>query len=84
MALQRALTVDNVLAKKYKLIDFTGEWYEAFDKPEMGGVWFVWGNSGNGKTSFIIQMIKELSKFDKVLVNSREEGTRHTLQKSLI
>jgi len=84
MALQRALTVDNVLAKKYKLIDFTGEWYDAFDKPEMSGVWFVWGNSGNGKTSFLIQMIKELAKFDKVLVNSREEGTRHTLQKSLI
>lgn len=84
MALQRALTVDNVLAKKYKLINFTGEWYEAFDKPEMSGVWFVWGNSGNGKTSFIIQMIKELAKFDKVLINSREEGTRHTLQKSLI
>ena len=84
MALKRALTVQNILDKKYKLFDFTDKWFDAFDRPEMEGVWFIWGNSGNGKTSFVIQLIKELAKFDKVLLNSREEGTRHTLKKSLI
>ena len=84
MALKRALTVQNILDKKYKLFDFTGKWFDAFDKPEMTGVWFIWGNSGNGKTSFVIQLIKELANFDKVLLNSREEGTRHTLKKSLL
>ena len=84
MALKRALTVQNILDKKYKLIDFTGAWYDAFKKPEMTGVWFIWGNSGNGKTSFVIQLIKELAKFDNVLLNSREEGTKHTMQENLI
>jgi hypothetical protein len=84
MALKRALTVKNILDKKYKLFDFTGAWYDAFRKPEMTGVWFIWGNSGNGKTSFVIQMIKELARFDNVLLNSREEGTKHTMQENLI
>lgn len=84
MAIKRALTVQNILDKKYKLFDFQGAWYDAFRKPEMTGVWFIWGNSGNGKTSFVIQLIKELARFDNVLLNSREEGTKHTLQESLI
>jgi hypothetical protein len=84
MALKRALTVKNILDKKYKLFEFTGAWYDAFRKPEMTGVWFIWGNSGNGKTSFVIQMIKELARFDNVLLNSREEGTKHTMQENLI
>ena len=70
MALKRALTVQNILDKKYKLIDFTGAWYDAFKKPEMTGVWFIWGNSGNGKTSFVIQLIKELAKFDNVCLTA--------------
>jgi len=84
MALKRALTIQNILDKKYKLFDFTDAWYDAFKKPETTGVWFIWGNSGNGKTSFVIQLIKELAKFDNVLLNSREEGTKHTMQENLI
>ncbi len=82
MAIKRAFTVQNIIDKKYDLFDFEGEWYDAFDQPETTGVWFIWGNSGNGKTSFILQMIKELSRFENILFNSREEGTSHTLRKS--
>jgi hypothetical protein len=84
MAIKRALTIQNIVDKNYKLFDFKGEWFDAFDCPETTGVWFIWGNSGNGKTSFVLQLIKCLSKFEKVLFISREEGTRHTLKKSLV
>ena len=84
MAIKRALTIQNILEKQYKLFEFDGVWESAFSKPETSGVWFVWGNSGNGKTSFILQLIKYLTNFDKVLLNSMEEGTTHTLQKGLI
>ncbi len=84
MALQRALTVKNILDKNFDLFDFKDEWYNAFARPETTGVWFIWGNSGNGKTTFVIQLIKELAHFGNVLLNSREEGTRHTLQTNLI
>ena len=82
MALQRALTVQNIYDTVYELIKFTGDWFDAFGCPETTGVWFVWGNSGNGKTSFILQLIKALSVFFNILFNSREEGTTHTLRKS--
>ena len=48
MAIKRAFTVQNIIDKKYDLFDFEGEWYDAFDQPETTGVWFIWGNSGNG------------------------------------
>jgi len=84
MALKRALTVRNVLDKKHDLYEFTGKWYDAFSCPERTGVWFIWGNSGNGKTTFILELIKELSRFEKIVFNSLEEGTSHTLQKSFL
>lgn len=82
MALRRALTIQNVLDKKYDLFDFKDEWEQFIDHPEKVGTWFIWGNSGNGKTSFILQMIKALAPFENILLNSREEGTGHTLRKS--
>ena len=41
---------------KKKTIPFTGAWADAFGNPERKGVWFVWVQSGNGKTSFIMQL----------------------------
>ena len=80
--MERAFTVKDILNKKYKLFDFGGEWEEAFSKPERCGVWFIWGNSGNGKTRFTMQLAKYLTTFGKVLYNSLEEGSSHTIRKA--
>src|SRR5690606_35846598 len=80
--LKRALSVDDVLNKKYELFEFEGEWYQAFGKPSRSGVWFIWGNSGNGKTSFVLQLCKELSRFGRIVLNSLEEGDAHTMQEA--
>ncbi|MCH7400095.1 DNA repair protein RadA [Belliella sp. DSM 107340] len=83
--LKRALTVNDILNKKYELLDFKGDWYDAFDQPEGRGLWFVWGNSGNGKTSFLLQMMKEFARLGKrMLMNSLEEGAGHTIHKALL
>ena len=71
MAIKRALTIQNILEKQYKLFEFDGVWESAFSKPETSGVWFVWGNSGNGKTSFILQLIKYLTNFEVIFVSIR-------------
>lgn len=80
----RALSVTELLNKKYKLFEFTDEWFDAFGCPERTGVWFVWGNSGNGKTSFVLALIKYLARFCKVAYNSLEEGGAHTMQSAFI
>lgn len=78
--LKRALTVGNILEKRYSLLNWDGEWEDAFSRPELSGVWFIWGASGNGKTSFILQLIKRLAKENKILIDSLEEGSAHTMQ----
>ena len=80
MSNNRAISVDNLLSKKFKVLDFDGEWKEFMGKPERSGCWFVWGNSGNGKTTFLLSLAKYLCRFDRVLFDSLEEGTRLSLQ----
>ncbi len=46
---------------------------------------FVWAVSpaGSGKTSFVMQLCKELAKFERVGYNSLEEGVSLTMQNSI-
>lgn len=81
--MKRALSVRDILDKKYDTFPFEGKWREAFDRPERVGVWFIWGNSGNGKSSFVMQLCKELCKYDRVIYDSLEEGACLTVQNSL-
>ena len=46
---------------KKETLKLTGAWADAFGEPERIGVWFIWGNSGNGKSSFVMQLCKELA-----------------------
>lgn len=64
-------------------IPFEGDWYQAFSTPERTGVWFVWGGSGNGKSSFVMQLCKELCKYGKVAYNSLEEGSSLSVKNAL-
>jgi hypothetical protein len=79
----RALSPTEALKMKKKTLKFTGSWEAAFGTPEASGVWFVWGNSGNGKTSFVMQLCKELAKFGKVAFDSLEEGASLSMQNTL-
>lgn len=78
------MTVSNIISKSYDLIPFEAKWADAFSQPESCGVWFIWGHSGNGKTNFVLQLIKELTKYENVLLNSREEGASLSLKRGLL
>ncbi len=79
----RAYSISEILNKKYKLLDFRGAWFDAFGNPEARGVWFVYGNSSNGKNSFLYQLAMELSRDGRVAINEMEEGTAKTVQDTL-
>ena len=64
-------------------LGLTGAWAEAFGEPERVGIWFIWGKSGNGKSSFVMQLCKELTKFGRVAYDSLEEGAGLTMQNAL-
>ena len=81
---KRALTAREVLSMKKAVLPFEGKWADAFGTPERTGVWFIWGNSGNGKTDFAMQLCKELCKYGRVAIDSLEEGAGLTVQNNYI
>jgi molybdopterin-guanine dinucleotide biosynthesis protein len=82
--MKKAISIDNLLNKKFKLAALVGAWLAALGLPELSGVWIIWGHSGNGKTSFAMQLAKMLTQFGKVAYVSMEEKARRTMQLSII
>ena len=80
----RALTVKEVLNKKRQTFPFDGKWADAFGQPERTGVWFIYGRSANGKTSFVMQLIAELCKYERVAFDSLEEGDSLSMRQKLV
>lgn len=80
----RTISVTEITRKKYKELRFTSAWETFLGIPERSGSWIIWGGSGNGKTSFAMQLAKELAKYGKVAYWSLEEKTRKTMQKAII
>lgn len=78
----RAWTVDNVMGTSHPQYPFKGLWYQAFRQPSKIGTWFIYANSSNGKTTFVLQLIKELAQYDKVLYDSLEEGNSDTMKEA--
>ena len=78
----RAMSVSELYAKKRKLLPFEGEWERHIGKPEPFRTWLVWGDSSNGKTTYILKLAKYISQFGKVLYNSMEEGDSESMKKA--
>lgn len=81
--LPKGLSPRDILQKKYDILPFEGAWQEALGNPERKGVWIVWGSSGSGKTSFGMQLAKELTKYGKVAYNSLEQGASLSVAKAV-
>jgi len=74
----RSLTIKNLYDKKFKTFDFDGVWKDTMGQPERNGAWLVYGAEKNGKTWFSLKLAEYLSKFEKTLYVSAEEGTGMT------
>ena len=80
--MSRAISNKNVLAAQFETADFTGEWLASFGRPELRGVWLIWGDSGSGKTTFTLMLCKYLANFGRVAYDSLEQGLSLSLQKA--
>jgi energy-coupling factor transporter ATP-binding protein EcfA2 len=81
--LKRAVSVDQLIRKKFIDIPLPeGPLKDLLGTPERSGSWFVFGESGNGKTTFLMQMAKILASLPKtkVVYNTLEEGARKSMQ----
>lgn len=76
---KQAMSVSQLLAQKKETFELSPEWKIAFGEPGVIGTWIIWGQSGNGKTTFALSLAKELSRHGVVLYNSLEEGASLSL-----
>lgn len=80
---KRAYSPKEVLAKAYDTLPWGGEWARAFGHPEVNSTWVIHGPSASGKSSFVMQLAKELCNYGCVLYMSYEEGVGQSFQKRL-
>lgn len=78
----RAISNKNVLAAQFETADFGGPWLASIGRPELRGVWIIWGGSGSGKTTFTLMLCKYLAGFGRVAYDSLEQGLSLSLQKA--
>ena len=81
----KSLSSAQVLGIRNKTITLSGEWGGCIGEMARHGVVFIWGNSGNGKTSAIMQLCRELAigQGMKGLFLSLEEGYDVSIQNAI-
>lgn len=74
--MKKVLTVANAYNQNVTHILFSEtapELYQAFGNPQNRGVWFVWGGSGSGKSSLILDVTKAFCEDLRAIHNELEE-----------
>jgi hypothetical protein len=82
--MSRAISVTELITTNFKSIQFSGQWKHSIGNPQLTGSWLVWGDSGNGKTRFVLQLCKYLANFRRVAYNSLEEGASASMKTAFI
>jgi predicted ATP-dependent serine protease len=77
---KRAYSPREILKKSYRTLPWTGDWAKAFGTPTTNETWFISGASASGKSSFVMQLARELCKYGTVLYLSYEEGISQSFQ----
>ena len=82
--MRRSISAVQALAVRNKTLEVAPEWRGCLgDEIARHGIVFIWGNSGNGKSSAVMAFAKMLSERGKVLYISKEEGYSFSFQNTL-
>lgn len=85
--MKKAFSVSDVLRQRPRTFRHVGPFERLFGHPGRSGVWFIWGQSGNGKSSLVMQLCRTLLQPDNgvtLLYDSLEESTGETFRRSLV
>lgn len=82
--MKRSLSAQRVLAVRNRVLAVSPEWQGCLgEEIARRGIVFIWGNSGNGKSSAVMAFAKMLAGAGKVLYISKEEGYSLSFQNTL-
>ena len=79
----RGISVKTLLSKTFKTFEFDGIWKDVLGQQERNGIWVIYANEKNYKTSFTLMLAQYLTKFEKVNYVSAEEGTGFSFQQNV-
>lgn len=79
----RTLSARQVLSVRSPQLMLEGEWGNCVGAIPRRGVVLFWGHSGNGKTTAVVSLCIQLTRFGKVLYCSIEEGFSLSFRKTL-
>lgn len=84
MAKARVLSLSQMRAKKFKYLeDLPQSFIDSFGLIAWGARIFIYGNSGNGKSSLIMILIELFSRHGKIMYLALEEGHSATTQANI-
>jgi nucleoside-triphosphatase THEP1 len=82
--MKRSISAVQALAVRNKTLEVSPDWQVCLgEEIARHGIVFIWGNSGNGKSSAVMAFAKMLSSAGKVLYVSKEEGYSLSFQNTL-
>jgi predicted ATP-dependent serine protease len=70
--LRRAISYHEIISTKHKTMTLHGDFARLIGEPVREGVWFVHGKTGQGKTTFCLQLAVELAKYGTIAYNAIE------------
>lgn len=80
---KRAYSPRDIAAKKWTTLPWGEKWSKPFGEPAENASWFISGASASGKSSFVMQLAKELCQYGLVLYLSYEEGVNQSFQRRM-
>ena len=81
--MRKSYSPNDIRKLRVDLLPWDEKWSSVFGCPAMNETWFVCGHSAGGKSSFVMQLSKELCRFGRVLYVSYEEGVRPSFQRRI-
>ena len=85
MAVKRAYSYEDINRIIFKTIEINEEWKPHLGEPQLGhSHWLIFGDSGHGKTSYVLQIVKMLCQnSQRVHYNTAEEGLKKSFKMAL-
>jgi hypothetical protein len=85
MAVQRARTIEDIERINFKEIKISEDWKPHLGEPQLGNShWLVYGGSGDGKTSYVLQIAKMICQNNQAVhYNTGEEGMKKSFKMAL-
>ena len=81
--MKRAYSPKEIAAKKWVTLPWNEKWSKPFGFPAENASWFISGASASGKSSFVMQLGKELCNYGTVLYMSYEEKINQSFQRRM-